>query len=83
MGSTPEDLKLGGNFDQPLVTDTGRIRRELGYTEVVSQQEALLRTVEWERTNPPEDIDPKAFDYAAENAILPETNGPMDRPIRP
>lgn len=72
--SVPEDLKFGGNFDQPLVTDTERIRRELDYREVAPQKEALLRTVEWERANPPEDVDPKAFDYEAEDAVLSKTS---------
>ena len=72
--STPEDVKLGGNFDQHLVTNTGRIRRELDYREAVPQKKALSRTVEWELVNPPEDIEPKAFDYDAEDAILCKMN---------
>ncbi|CAN5590238.1 N/A [soil metagenome] len=68
--SIPTDLRFGGNFNQHLVTDTKRIRQELGYKETTLQQEALLRTVEWERSNPPEDIDPSAFDYVAEDAVL-------------
>jgi hypothetical protein len=31
--------------------------------------EALERTIEWERTHPPA-IDPAQFDYAAEDAAL-------------
>ena len=68
--SVPKDLRVDGNFAQHWVTDTNRIRQELDYKETVSQREALSRTVEWERANPPEDIDPAAFDYAAEDAIL-------------
>jgi nucleoside-diphosphate-sugar epimerase len=34
-----------------LVFDTGRIRRELGYAEVVSPEEAIARTIAWERAN--------------------------------
>jgi hypothetical protein len=32
--------------------------------------EAIKRTVRWERENPPELIDPKQFDYEAENTAL-------------
>lgn len=67
---TPEDLRHEGNFDQHLVTDTDLIRRELSYKEEVPQREALARTVEWERTNPPAEIPPKAFVYDDEDAIL-------------
>jgi len=28
------------------------------------------KTIEWERANPPEQVDPKQFDYAAEDAAL-------------
>jgi hypothetical protein len=54
------------------VVDTTRIRAELGYMEVVPQEEALRRTVEWQRANPPEKYDPKEFDYATEDTILAE-----------
>jgi nucleoside-diphosphate-sugar epimerase len=53
-----------------LIADTRCIRDELGYAEAVSQDEALRRTVEWERAHPPEPIDHAAFDYAAEDAVL-------------
>jgi hypothetical protein len=57
------------------VVDTTRIREELGYTEPVSRDEALRRTVAWERAHPPEEVDPQAFDYAAEDALLAELEG--------
>jgi len=50
--------------------DSSRIRRELGYEERVSLDEALKRTIAWERANPPKEIDPKEFDYAGEDAFL-------------
>jgi nucleoside-diphosphate-sugar epimerase len=37
-----------------MVGDTSKIRRELGYRETVSAEEAMARTVAWERANPPE-----------------------------
>ncbi len=62
----------GGNYEHHWVVDTTRIRAELGYMEVVSQEEALRRTVEWQWATPPEKYDPKEFDYATEDAILAE-----------
>jgi nucleoside-diphosphate-sugar epimerase len=66
-------LDIGsGNYDHHWVVDTTRIRAELGFIEVVPQEEALRRTVEWQRANPPEKYDPKEFDYATEDTILAE-----------
>jgi nucleoside-diphosphate-sugar epimerase len=58
------------NMAQDLVTDSARIRAELGYHEPVPPDEALRRTVAWERLHPPADVDPAQFDYAAEDAAL-------------
>lgn len=55
---------------QQYVVDTSRIRRELGYVEQVPFDEALRRTIEWERANPPEKVDRAQFDYAAEDAAV-------------
>lgn len=68
----PAHLRLSGNpdFSQHWVVGTDRIRRELGYEEIVSTEEALRRTVAWERQHPPEEINLKNFDYAAEDAAL-------------
>ena len=68
----PAHLKLPGNFEQHWTTDSTRIRQELGYCEVVPLSEALERTIAWERAHPPDEIDPKQFDYAAEDALLAE-----------
>jgi nucleoside-diphosphate-sugar epimerase len=56
-----------GNTDQDLVTDTTRIRQELGYREEVPAAEALRSTVAWERANPPQT---PAFDDASEDRGL-------------
>jgi nucleoside-diphosphate-sugar epimerase len=53
---TPEEVPPAGAWTgmetrQDLVTDTSRIRYELGYEELTSRAEALRRTVEWERAN--------------------------------
>jgi nucleoside-diphosphate-sugar epimerase len=53
----PEGQKDGLNYKQDLVVDTNRIRHELGYSELTSREEALRRSVTWERVNPLETID--------------------------
>jgi nucleoside-diphosphate-sugar epimerase len=68
----PDHLGVDMNTAQSLVVDTTRIREELGYSEAVSQGEGLRRTMEWERAHPSEKVDLRAFDYAAEDAVLAE-----------
>jgi nucleoside-diphosphate-sugar epimerase len=67
---TPAHLLKPGNFEQHLFTSTARIRGELGYAESISVDDALRRTVQWERENPPPHIDSSQFDYAAEEQAL-------------
>ena len=58
-------------WDHHLVADTTRIRRELGYREIVSREEGLHRALDWYAAEPPED--PKRagnLDYQAEDAAL-------------
>jgi hypothetical protein len=55
--------------EQDLVLDTSRIRRELGFQEVLSLEEGLERTIRWERDHPPEPL-PSPPDYAAEDRAL-------------
>ena len=66
----PAHLNFGADTRHALVAGTQKIRRELGYREKLDRQEALRRTVAWERANPPETVDPQAFDYAAEDAAI-------------
>ena len=66
----PEDMQSQAGLDQHLVADSTRIRQELGYHEVISHAEGLLRTIRWQRDNPPAHIDSNQFDYATEDAIL-------------
>lgn len=68
----PEYLVDNVPYKHHLVSDTGRIRAELGYKERVERDVALMQTVAWERENPPAEIDPAQFDYAAEDAALEE-----------
>ena len=43
---------------QDYVVDSTRIREELGYAETVDADEALRRTIEWERSHPPDGMAP-------------------------
>lgn len=58
----PDVLPSGKDWRHHFVADTRKIRRELGYQEPVDLDEALRRTIAWERAHPPETIDPKQFD---------------------
>ena len=58
-------------WDHHLVADTARIRRELGYREIVSREEGLRRSLAWYAQEPP--ADPKTaanLVYEAEDAAL-------------
>ena len=48
----PEHLRAPFDWRHHLVGDTGKLRRELGYAERVPPDEAMARTVAWERRNP-------------------------------
>jgi nucleoside-diphosphate-sugar epimerase len=67
---TPEHLQLLRRADQHWVASTKKIRDELGYRNPVPLDNAIRLTVEWERAHPPRHIDPRQFDYAAEDAAL-------------
>ncbi len=66
----PEPLRSEYNFKQHMECDTSRIGNELGFVNPVKFEEAMIRTIEWERNNPPDKIDPKDFDYGAEDEAL-------------
>jgi nucleoside-diphosphate-sugar epimerase len=74
----PAHLATPYDWRQHLAAETSRIRTELGYEEKIPREEALRRTVEWERANPPGEIDAKRFDYAAEDLALSKF-APMTR----
>lgn len=71
---TPAHLRVPYNTDQHWVANSARIREELGFAEPVPLEAALDRTIAWERAHPPAEIDPKQFDYAAEDAWLGSNN---------
>jgi nucleoside-diphosphate-sugar epimerase len=58
------------DFSQQYSVDSNRIRKELGYTETLTFDEALQRTITWERANPPTRVDPEVFNYVDEDAAL-------------
>jgi nucleoside-diphosphate-sugar epimerase len=65
----PPHLHWPGNTAQHLVASSERIRKELGFSEVLPWEEAFRRTIAWERAHIPEQ--PMAqFDYAAEDEAL-------------
>jgi nucleoside-diphosphate-sugar epimerase len=66
----PEALRSPIDTAQDYAVDSGRIRRELGYAEPVDEHEALRRTIEWERANPPDNVNDAEFDYDAEDRVL-------------
>ena len=66
---TPKHLLWPGNTAQHVVASSERIRRELGYRELLPRDEAIRRTIEWERANLPVTA-PAQFDYAAEDVAL-------------
>ncbi|MEW5875060.1 MAG: NAD-dependent epimerase/dehydratase family protein [Candidatus Zixiibacteriota bacterium] len=65
--SLPAHLRDDSDLAHELVVDSSRIRVELGYSERVSRIDAVRTTVEWDRANPPAEVDPAQFDYAAED----------------
>jgi nucleoside-diphosphate-sugar epimerase len=71
----PRDLCLP-HMEQPvdlrhdLVLNDNAIRRELGYKEIVTPEAGLERTIAWQRTVCPLDIDHDAFNYPAEDLLL-------------
>jgi nucleoside-diphosphate-sugar epimerase len=67
---TPPHLLRPGNAAQHWAASSALIRRELGYEEPVAIEEAIRRTIGWERENPPDAALLAQFDYAAEDAAL-------------
>jgi nucleoside-diphosphate-sugar epimerase len=70
---TPPHLRKPGNTAQHWTASSARIRYELGYDEPVEIEEAIRRTIQWEKENPPPAASSLAqFDYEAEDAALAE-----------
>jgi nucleoside-diphosphate-sugar epimerase len=72
---TPAHLLPPGNTAQHWEADSSRIRRELGYREPVEPDEAIRRTIAWERAHAPGEFPPQQFDYDAEDAAIGADTG--------
>ncbi|HZS29135.1 MAG TPA: NAD-dependent epimerase/dehydratase family protein [Candidatus Angelobacter sp.] len=66
---TPKHLLWPGNTRQHIVASSERIRKELGYRELVPREEAIRRTIDWDCANPPTQSLAQ-FDYPAEDEAL-------------
>ena len=66
---TPQHLLLLRRADQHWVASSQKIREQLDFRDPVPFDTAVRLTLEWERAHPPQ-IDPRQFDYAAEDAAL-------------
>lgn len=71
---TPPETQEGFNTAQSLVTDTSRIRQELGYKEITPEETAYKKTIEWERANPPSHFPAEMFDYKKEDEMVLNQN---------
>ncbi len=67
---TPPHLLKPGNAAQHWTVSSARIRTELGYKEPVAIEEAIRRTIGWQRENSPAFEFLAQFDYAAEDAAI-------------
>ncbi len=65
----PKHLQPKVDFAQDWEVTTEKIRTQLGYAETVEVGDGIRRTIEWERSNPPE-IEPFEYDYDKEDAAL-------------
>ena len=65
----PEKMRSALRWQHNLETDTSLIHAQPGFSEPVDFQDGILRTVEWERANPPE-WKPQDFDYETEDQVL-------------
>jgi nucleoside-diphosphate-sugar epimerase len=64
----PKHLHWPGNTEQHLVASSERIRKELGYRELLPREESIRRTINWERANAPAQSISQY--YEAEDAAL-------------
>jgi nucleoside-diphosphate-sugar epimerase len=65
----PTHLQVPYRNEQHWEISSRRIRDELGFSEPVPEPIALARTIEWERSHPP-DLVGQQFDYVAEDEAL-------------
>ncbi len=65
----PKSLQADIDTRQQMILDSTRIRRELGFKEIIPEDVALRRTIEWELANPPKDS-LLEDEYTVEDAAL-------------
>ncbi len=70
LDRTPPHLLKPGNAAQQWTASSARIRKELGYKEPVPIEEAIRRTIDWQRENSPAVEFLDQFDYPAEDAAV-------------
>ena len=68
-------MSMEMNTEQHWVTDTSRIRAELGYEEAVELDDGIRRTVEWELSNADVPEGGLQHEYEAEDGLLAELGG--------
>lgn len=66
----PAHLRIPVNFKQEMAISSARFRSELGYSDPVSVEQSLDRTIAWERSAPGAAYDSALFDYDAEDRAL-------------
>ncbi len=66
----PQHLRTPYEPRQDLVLDVRRFSAELDFTEPVTREEGIRRTIAWERANAPANGDPGAAEYGAEDKAL-------------
>jgi nucleoside-diphosphate-sugar epimerase len=71
---TPRHLLKPGNAAQHWDASSARLRRELGYNEPVAIEEAIRRTIGWQRVNSPAFELLAQFDYPAEDAAIADSH---------
>lgn len=75
--SVPEEFQhegVGMNCMQDLTIDTTAIRHELGFTEIISEEEAYRRTIEFERSVPADKLPADFTDFSADDKVLAAMN---------
>jgi nucleoside-diphosphate-sugar epimerase len=72
---TPRHLLRPGNADQHWAATSARIRNELEYADPIPLNDAIRRTIAWERENPPTIAAFAQFDYPAEDAAAAAHSG--------
>ena len=71
----PDYLRAPLDWNANLDIATHRIRKDLGFREIVGYDDGLQRTIEWELSHPPQPVGTAlktadAFDYGLEDRVL-------------